>query len=99
MENSDRRFGAPKGGTINKTGDGLAADRAAVDASLDLLSGESRVEGPVEEAIRYAITGGGKRFRALLVMASYRSAGGRGNAARLAAAVEVIHAYSLVHDD
>ncbi|MDE3215678.1 MAG: polyprenyl synthetase family protein, partial [Gemmatimonadota bacterium] len=34
-----------------------------------------------------------------LFLASYRAAGGRGDAAELAAAIEVVHAYSLVHDD
>jgi len=51
------------------------------------------------DAIRYALQGGGKRVRGLLVLAAYDAAGGTGNAAHLAAAVEVIHAYSLVHDD
>ena len=51
------------------------------------------------DAIRYALQGGGKRLRGLLVLAAYDAADGTGNAAHLAAAVEVIHAYSLVHDD
>jgi geranylgeranyl pyrophosphate synthase len=50
-------------------------------------------------AIRYSLLGQGKRFRGLLVLASYRAAGGTGDASGLAAAVEVVHAYSLVHDD
>ncbi len=53
----------------------------------------------VAEAIRYSLLGQGKRFRGLLVLASYRAAGGDGDAGGLAAAVEVVHAYSLVHDD
>src|SRR3954469_8627879 len=51
------------------------------------------------EAVRYSLVGGGKRFRALLLLSSYRAAGGSGDASLLAAAVEIVHAYSLIHDD
>jgi farnesyl diphosphate synthase len=52
------------------------------------------------EAMRYAVLGGGKRLRPLLVLASCAAVGGDGFAAmRAACAVELIHAYSLVHDD
>src|SRR2546428_10126553 len=54
--------------------------------------------------IRYSLLSAGKRLRPTLVFASYEAlGGGGGEAARgiaeLAAAVEVVHAYSLVHDD
>jgi farnesyl diphosphate synthase len=52
------------------------------------------------EAMRYAVLGGGKRLRPLLVLAASESLGGHAGAAmRAACAVELIHAYSLVHDD
>jgi farnesyl diphosphate synthase len=52
------------------------------------------------EAMRYAVLGGGKRLRPLLVMAAAEAvAGGQPGALRAACAVELIHAYSLVHDD
>jgi len=52
------------------------------------------------EAMRYAVLGGGKRLRPLLVMATCEAVGGQPEAAlRAACAVELIHAYSLVHDD
>src|SRR5579863_8583023 len=51
------------------------------------------------ECIRYSLMGEGKRIRAILLLAAYRAAGGRGDASALAASVEVVHAYSLVHDD
>jgi farnesyl diphosphate synthase len=52
------------------------------------------------EAMRYAVLDGGKRLRPLLVMAASESVGGNPSAAlRAACAVELIHAYSLVHDD
>ncbi len=52
------------------------------------------------EAMRYAVLGGGKRLRPLLVMAACEAVRGDAGAAdRAAVAVELIHAYSLVHDD
>jgi len=51
-------------------------------------------------AMRYAVLGGGKRIRPLLVLAACRAVGGEALAAMPAAcAIEMIHAYSLVHDD
>jgi farnesyl diphosphate synthase len=51
-------------------------------------------------AMRYAVLDGGKRLRPLLVMAAAEAVAGDGAAAlRAAVAVELIHAYSLVHDD
>jgi geranylgeranyl pyrophosphate synthase len=49
--------------------------------------------------VRYSMLGGGKRLRPQLVLAVYRAAGGAGDASLLAASVEIVHAYSLVHDD
>ncbi|HEY8049576.1 MAG TPA: farnesyl diphosphate synthase [Ramlibacter sp.] len=52
------------------------------------------------EAMRYAVLDGGKRLRPLLVLAASEAVGGHADAAlRAACAVELIHAYSLVHDD
>ena len=52
------------------------------------------------EAMRYAVLDGGKRLRPLLVLAASEAVQGNGEAAlRAACAVELIHAYSLVHDD
>jgi len=53
----------------------------------------------VGEAIAYSLEGEGKRLRAALLFAAFRELGGAGDAAGLAAAVEVVHTYSLVHDD
>ena len=50
--------------------------------------------------MRYAVLDGGKRLRPLLVFAASEAVGGQPQAAlRAACAVELIHAYSLVHDD
>ena len=52
------------------------------------------------DAMRYAVLDGGKRLRPLLVLAACEAVRGNGHAAlRAACATELIHAYSLVHDD
>lgn len=76
--------------------------REATDAALDSALAELLAGAPValRDAISYATLGSGKRFRPALVIAAYETAGGSSPAiADLAAAVEVVHAYSLVHDD
>jgi geranylgeranyl pyrophosphate synthase len=80
----------------------LAANRARVDAALAAICDRyvgADVEQRTAEAIRYSLLGEGKRLRPILLIAAYDAAGGRGDATALAAAVEVVHAYSLVHDD
>ena len=60
------------------------------------------VDAPVQlgDAMRYAVLDGGKRLRPLLVLAASEAVGGHAEAAlRAACSVELIHAYSLVHDD
>jgi farnesyl diphosphate synthase len=79
----------------------LRAAAATVEAAIDRLL--PLTEGPesrLMEAMRYATLGGGKRMRAFLVMrtAALFSVDER-CAARVGAAVEMLHAYSLVHDD
>jgi farnesyl diphosphate synthase/geranylgeranyl diphosphate synthase type II len=78
-----------------------ALDRAAIDSALAALSARlpSDIEPSVGEAIKYSLLGGGKRLRGLLFLAAYRTAGGAEDASAVAAAIEVVHAYSLVHDD
>jgi geranylgeranyl pyrophosphate synthase len=76
-------------------------ERRAIGDSLAALceKGLGAIAGSVREAIRYSLMGEGKRMRGILLISTYEAAGGAGNAADLAAAVEVVHAYSLVHDD
>jgi geranylgeranyl diphosphate synthase type II len=97
---SDPRHRTSLGGRLdsNPTWDD---DRASIDRALVSLCDEhcGSLAAPVGDAIRYALTGGGKRLRGLLFKAAFRTAGGQGNAAPLAAAIEIVHAYSLVHDD
>ena len=56
--------------------------------------------GALEDAMRYALAGGGKRVRPVLCLAAAEAAGGRAEAALPAAlALELVHTFSLVHDD
>jgi len=75
--------------------------RSAIDRELSALCDRRSSDlGPrLSEAVRYALLGGGKRLRGLLLLAAYRAAGGTRDAGALAASVEVVHAYSLIHDD
>jgi farnesyl diphosphate synthase len=78
------------------------SDRAAqIETALDtLLPLEAGLEARLIEAMRYAALGGGKRLRGFLVMevaTLFKVA--PACAARVAASVEMLHAYSLVHDD
>ncbi len=69
----------------------------AIDTLLPLPDGHER---RLVEAMRYATLGGGKRMRGFLVMEVAGLFGvARASAARVAASVEMLHAYSLVHDD
>jgi farnesyl diphosphate synthase len=72
-----------------------------VEAALDsLLPSPEGAEARLAEAMRYAALGGGKRLRAFLAMRSSEMfAVSETCAARVAAAIEMLHAYSLVHDD
>jgi geranylgeranyl diphosphate synthase, type II len=81
--------------------DAFAADRNAVQQALARICSDSLHEMPpaVADAVRYSLMGEGKRLRAILLIAAYRACGGEGDVTGLAAAVEVVHAYSLVHDD
>lgn len=62
---------------------------------------EEGVPAPLAEAMRYCVLGGGKRLRPALVMLAFRAAEGESDLAarQAAAAVEMVHCYSLVHDD
>ena len=65
-----------------------------------ILPGETLRPPRFLEAMRYASLGGGKRFRPFLTIETARLFGVEGNGVwRAAAAVEMIHCYSLVHDD
>lgn len=72
-----------------------------MERQLELLcrAAERDVGARLAAAIRYAALAPGKRVRAALLCEAYRCVGGRGDVSGLAAALEMLHTYSLVHDD
>lgn len=79
----------------------LSERAGIVEAALDryLLPGSTR-PSVVHEAMRYSVFGGGKRLRPVLVLAATELAGSSAERALpVACAVEMIHTYSLIHDD
>jgi farnesyl diphosphate synthase len=81
--------------------DAMAATAAQVEAVLDaLLPRSDGPEGRLYQAMRYGTLGGGKRLRPYLVVAGGALCGAEpGSCLRIAAAVEMVHSYSLIHDD
>ena len=79
----------------------LADAAAEVEGMLDaLLAADGAPERRIYDAMRYTTLGGGKRLRPFLVMESARLFDvPRASALRTGAALELIHCYSLVHDD
>ncbi len=75
--------------------------RAAVEDALSAaLPPETEWPETIHRAVRYSLFAGGKRIRPLLVLAAGEAVGGaRAELLPLACAVELIHTYSLVHDD
>ena len=82
-------------------GNYLSSVRAEVDEAIDEVAENAAAElpGPIGNAIAYSLTSPGKRLRPILLASAYRELGGTGAVATLAVSVEVVHAYSLVHDD
>jgi farnesyl diphosphate synthase len=81
--------------------DATAAATRLTDAVIEqLLAVPSGLEARVYEAMRYSALAPGKRLRPLLVLAGARLFGvARTSALQVAAAIEMVHAYSLIHDD
>ncbi len=79
----------------------LSARREMVDAALaGILPPEDRPPASVHRAMRYSVLAGGKRLRPILVIAGAEVVGGRPESVmETACALELIHTYSLIHDD
>jgi len=93
---TDRPVSFPESSVVD-----LGAERSSVDAALEAVCASSLGLLPerIADAVRYSLRGPGKRLRGILLMYAYRAAGGVHDPAPLAAAIEFVHAYSLVHDD
>jgi geranylgeranyl diphosphate synthase, type II len=79
----------------------LETRRATVDTALDrVLPPETAPPTNIHRAMRYSVLAPGKRLRPILVIAGAEAVGGRADAVLdTACALELIHAYSLIHDD
>lgn len=88
---------------MNAVVDRLAADRRDVEAALRLhLRSERGAPDRLRRAMAHALFAGGKRLRPLLVLGAAEACGGRRvrkHALAAGAALEMVHTYSLVHDD
>jgi geranylgeranyl diphosphate synthase type II len=75
--------------------------RGMVDVALERLRfSETAPTAGLEEAMRYSLLAGGKRVRPVLALATARALGAEpGRFLAAAAAIELIHTYSLIHDD
>jgi len=87
--------------TLGALATALPQAAAEIEQTLDaLLPAAEGAEARLYDAMRYAAMGGGKRMRGFLVMEGARQFGvSRASALRVAGAIELLHAYSLVHDD
>ncbi len=79
----------------------LTSCRALIDSQLDqLIPQEDEEPRRVHAAIRWSLFAGGKRFRPALLLATGQTCGAaRDDLLRTACALEMIHTYSLIHDD
>jgi len=87
--------------TLAPLADAMTEDSAAVGKVLDaVMPRPEGPEAPLFEAMRYMTLANGKRLRPFLVLSGARLCGGaRAGALRVGAAIELVHTYSLVHDD
>ena len=87
--------------TVPSLADYLAEKRGVVERALvDFMPRCSTPPARLHEAMRYSVFSGGKRLRPILALAAFELTGGRGDAVLApACAAELIHTYSLIHDD
>jgi len=81
--------------------DFLASTRALIDSELDrLIPEETKEPTRIHQAIRWSMFAGGKRFRPALLLATGQTFGASvDDLVRTACALEMVHTYSLIHDD
>jgi geranylgeranyl diphosphate synthase type II len=78
----------------------LERNNARIDQALDGFLPPVTRAGRLAEAMRYSVMAGGKRLRPTLCLAAAEAVGGdSGDAVAAACALEMIHTYSLIHDD
>lgn len=79
----------------------LESQQRIIDAELDrVVPPETAAPETIHKAMRYSLFAGGKRIRPLLCLEAARAAGGEApGVERAACSLELIHTYSLIHDD
>ncbi len=78
----------------------LERQRRDIDEALESVLQRAAEPGRLRDAMRHSLMAGGKRLRPVLCLAAARTVGGRADTAMEAAcALEMIHTYSLIHDD
>jgi geranylgeranyl diphosphate synthase type II len=78
----------------------LEKQRRDIDQALESVLQHAAEPGRLRDAMRHSLMAGGKRLRPVLCLAAARAVGGRGDEAMEAAcALEMVHTYSLIHDD
>ena len=78
----------------------LTEKRELVDSYLKAYFDRPTSPALLHDALKYSLFAGGKRIRPILAMASYEACGGKAvDILPQAAALELIHTYSLIHDD
>ncbi|MCL6553716.1 MAG: polyprenyl synthetase family protein [Firmicutes bacterium] len=95
-----REHRTPPAATLDLAAYMASRGRLVEDALAAVLPPETSPPTPLHAAMRYSVFAGGKRLRPLLVLAACEATGGRADdALPTACAVELIHTYSLIHDD
>lgn len=102
-----QRKGVPSGGSLRLGIEDVPLHRylgerqRLVDRALERsLPRAARAPQVLHRAMRYSVLGGGKRIRPILTLASCEAVGGRvADGLPVACAIELVHAYSLIHDD
>jgi len=86
---------------MNEVNEFLASAKIRVEDAIDRFSPKPTDRpGTLHEAMRYSLMAGGKRLRPALCYAAFEDCGGKGDAADLGAvALEMVHTFSLIHDD
>ena len=78
----------------------LAEKRETINAALDRLLSLPAAPARLTDAMRYSVTAGGKRLRPILCLAAHDAVGGSADGIMdVACALEMVHSYSLIHDD
>jgi geranylgeranyl diphosphate synthase type II len=78
----------------------LSLKQSEINQWLDAFLSREDMHGQIMEAMQYAILAGGKRVRPILCLAAAEAVGGNPNdLMHVASAIEMLHTYSLIHDD